>query len=401
MPITASSFSAATSQPGLVLSVGKEGSWDEAGVGHPVVRYYLGDNEQRWFLWFTGRSSTCHDIDDIFPSSGSIGVAVSSDGVHWSRGDGNIVGARGEARASDVGRVLSPNSDWWWHDTCHMHVSDVQILSNSSVATGVGVYWCFYSGGNFEEAAVPEGMLSVDTDGAPGGDQSYPSTMEGVRLRPGLAMSQDGRNFARIEGDHHTGALFDVGEDGEWDSLFIGAPQVVAAGPRDMRMYYHSYDAARKKYVVGLATSPDGFKWTKQGPIFHGGAADSDFDGLGVTGRCVVKDIDTKKYFMFYEGVAADGRRSIGVAVSDDGIGGWKRHSEPILEASNESGAWDCGSVGTPWAVSMAQGRWRLYYSGRAEPTNGAWRGIGLALSEADGRTGSNGAPVVFKRRGC
>lgn len=39
-------------------------------------------------------------------------------------------------------------------------------------------------------------------------------------------MSQDGRNWARIEAEHHTGALFDVGAPGEWDELFIGAPQV-------------------------------------------------------------------------------------------------------------------------------------------------------------------------------
>lgn len=55
---------------------------------------------------------------------------------------------------------------------------------------------------------------------AEGGD------LEGLRLRPGLAMSQDGRNWARIESEHHTGALFDVGQEGEWDELFIGGPQV-------------------------------------------------------------------------------------------------------------------------------------------------------------------------------
>jgi len=52
------------------------------------------------------------------------------------------------------------------------------------------------------------------------------------RLRPGLAMSQDGRNWARIEGPHHTGALFDVGEEGEWDQLYIGSPQVHMSGLR-------------------------------------------------------------------------------------------------------------------------------------------------------------------------
>ncbi len=46
------------------------------------------------------------------------------------------------------------------------------------------------------------------------------------RTRPGLAMSQDGRNWARIEGEHHSGALFDVGEEGAWDAAFVAAPQV-------------------------------------------------------------------------------------------------------------------------------------------------------------------------------
>ncbi len=33
--------------------------------------------------------------------------------------------------------------------------------------------------------------------------------IEGMRLRPGLAMSQDAKNWARIEGDHHTGVYTD------------------------------------------------------------------------------------------------------------------------------------------------------------------------------------------------
>ena len=50
------------------------------------------------------------------------------------------------------------------------------------------------------------------------------------RTRPGLAMSQDGRNWARIEGEHHSGALFDAGEGGEWDAAFVGAPMVRNGG---------------------------------------------------------------------------------------------------------------------------------------------------------------------------
>jgi hypothetical protein len=71
---------------------------------------------------------------------------------------------------------------------------------------------------------------------------------------------QDGRNWARIEAEHHTHALFDIGEKGEWDSLFAAGPQVVAAGPKDMRLYYHSYDASCSCYAVGVATSVDGIR---------------------------------------------------------------------------------------------------------------------------------------------
>ena len=31
-------------------------------------------------------------------------------------------------------------------------------MSNSSVNTGVGVWWMFYSGGSFEETAAPAGL---------------------------------------------------------------------------------------------------------------------------------------------------------------------------------------------------------------------------------------------------
>ena len=89
----------------------------------------------------------------------------------------------------------------------------------------------FYTGGDFQPVAPPSNLPGPTTDVAGGQD---PAPVEGLRMRPGLAMSQDGRNWARIEADHHTGALFDVGEPGEWDELFIGTPQVRQALPGSM-----------------------------------------------------------------------------------------------------------------------------------------------------------------------
>lgn len=38
----------------------------------------------------------------------------------------------------------------------------LQMFSNDAVNTGVGVYWMFYSGGSFEEAAVPSGFPGAE-----------------------------------------------------------------------------------------------------------------------------------------------------------------------------------------------------------------------------------------------
>ena len=107
-------------------------------------------------------------------------------------------------------------------------------------------------------------------------------------------------------------------------------------------------------------------------------------------------DPDKKRFLMFYEAVAADGTRSIGVATSPDGRSKWTRATAPLLAPSSEPGAWDAGGVGAPCAVPMAGGRWRLYYAAKPERGPGRWEGVGLALS-AQGAADAFAAP--FKRR--
>jgi hypothetical protein len=57
-----------------------------------------------------------------------------------------------------------------------------QVFSNSSVSSGVGVYWMFYTGGDFSPLPAPQGL--------PGAEAG--AEVEGLRMRPGLAMSQVG-----------------------------------------------------------------------------------------------------------------------------------------------------------------------------------------------------------------
>ena len=386
----------------------------------PQVRCYVGDNEQRWFMWYSARDSPAPadgSVAAVAPGAGAVGVATSGDGVLWRRWSPNNSKSNEEAPppSSSSSPILEPNGDWWWHDTHHVSVSDVQIFSSGAVASTGGVYWMFYSGGSFEKHALPEGITSSSSSSSRSSSSSSSSgsssaEVEGARTRAGLALSQDGRHWARIEADHHTGALLDAGEEGRWDSSFIAAPQVVAAGPRDMRMYYHSFDERTRKWTVGVSLSEDGLKWSRGEPVFCGGggsgeendenvenstpSSPSSFDAAGAASRHVVFDSETKQYVMVYEAVARDDERSIGVAVSKDGLRGWRRVSDkPVLEASSSSSSnssspsssWDDGGVGAPCLVPMAGGKWRLYYSGRAKGSApGAWCGVGLALMASD-----------------
>ncbi|CAI9096559.1 OLC1v1032738C1 [Oldenlandia corymbosa var. corymbosa] len=360
---------------GLVFGLGLQGSWDNAEIGSPVVKRYLGDEEERWYMWYHGSSKGN-------PSMDSIGLAVSSNGIHWERGEATV------KSSNDVGLTLNCSDDWWAFDTQGIRPCEVVIMSSTKVRANNALYWLYYTGYNAEKVdsldsslqfniSNPEILNSGANSGAEGDIVSRIS-----KSLPGLAMSQDGRHWARIEGEHHSGALFDVGSKGEWDSTFIASPQVVYHRAGDVRMYYHSFDVENGHFAVGMARSRDGIKWVKLGKIIGGGSKGM-FDELGVINAYIVKNKKDGKYVMAYEGVAGNGRRSIGMAVSDDGLKRWRKLQDwPVLMPSEEAGSWDAEGVGSPCLVQIegdgAVDEWRLYYRGfdREGKT-----GIGLAVS--------------------
>lgn len=448
---------------------------------------------------------------------------MSSDGINWKRGAGPVEGSRA---ADDAGACMeSDGSDWWTLDTHSLAVSDVQMFSSAAVNSGTGVYWMFYTGCNFDDAAAPEALQRLVGAAA---------DAEGLCGRPGLAMSQVRRlppqlfvpqagtgcrrasSWLRVP-EPQVVAVVASGARTGWGATCVrllwaplglralresrrptvgarlgqaaagvatAAARCGGAGPQGavscrtaatgrgsrrtttrmrcsaagrrgsgtrstsarrrfsqpgrrtcgcgtirttpdssasawasqrqrmassallpprppatcLPMHPSRRRVLRCAHACGVAGAPCATRavlcrWEKQGPVFEGGPQ-GGFDEAGAGARCVVRDVDSRRYFMFYEGVAADGRRSIGVAVSEDGRGGWQRHEEPVLRAG-EGGAWDAAEVGAPCAVSMAAGRWRLYYSGRG--ADGVWGGVGVALSE-EGHAW-NGAPTKFRRR--
>jgi hypothetical protein len=114
--------------------------------------------------------------------------------------------------------------------------------------------------------------------------------------------------------------------------------------------------------------------------VLEGGRPGS-FDERGVRHGHVIRDCATSRYVMVYEGVDADERVSIGMAVSEDGLKAWRRCSEvPVLRPSVEEEAWDAASVGSLCLVQMDGAYdWRLYYMGVGIDREAS---IGMAYSE-------------------
>jgi hypothetical protein len=108
------------------------------------------------------------------------------------------------------------------------------------------------------------------------------------------------------------------------------------------------------------------------------------------------------KYLMFYEGVDAAGRSSIGLAISDDGLNNWRRHPSPVLSGDSAApDAWDRGGCGQPYAVGMAGGRYRVYYAGKGADSVGRaapFDGVGLALTDVEAGSMLEGVPAALKR---
>ncbi|KAL4569508.1 hypothetical protein LXL04_025147 [Taraxacum kok-saghyz] len=352
---------------GLVLDLGVDGSWDSFEIGSPVVKRFLSDEEERWYMWYHGRTGGNLDTP-------SIGLAVSSNGIHWERGKGGV------QSSSDVGLILKSSTDWWAFDTNGVMPGETMVMSSSKIRASNAVYWMYYTGFSNEK------IESLDNDNSLDFILQNPDNIvkkggygKICRSLPGLAMSQDGRHWARIEGEHHSGSLFDLGSETEWDSMFIASPKVVFHSNGDLRMYYHSFDSQKGHFGIGMARSRDGMKWVKLGKIIGGGLV-GNFDEYGVMNPCVVKNKKDGGYLMVYEGVGVDGRRSIGLARSSDGLKDWGRvGGEPILEYVE--GCWDDEGVGSPYLVHMEgeEDEWRLYYKGMGK--NGR-SGIGMAVSD-------------------
>ena len=354
---------------GRVLTPGSSGDgwWDGRCAAMPVV-LPPSNAQGKWKCFYYGRPSDKWNVDlPAFLPTGVSGVAESDDGLSWSRVAGPL----------DEGAVLRPVDDPDAFDHVHLGITDVFPLSGGS-------YAALYFGGSAEEVSLGMG----------------PGPIKGFKMRPGAATSRDGHGLVWERSDD-TNPLLEVGAPGTWDSNFCSwaraLPLDASRPDGEWLMTYHALmppgtdGESSPRWAVGAAVSRSGhplgpYAKVEGGPVLRGGEPGS-FDEAGIGTRHVVHDPDGDGLVMVYEGVAADGRHRLGLARSADGLT-WSKVSGlgpdpggPIFQGTAaEDDAWDNGNVGTPWAVRLADGRWRLYYVG----TSSKGRTVAIGAAEAD-----------------
>ena len=228
---------------------------------------------------------------------------------------------------------MSENQDdWWSFDTSHVGLGDITVSTNGDPRDldSIGAWFCYYFGGDYNEDSA--GRV-------------------GTAMKIGVAVSQDGINWCRVEGGGPTGEAIELDEEGENDRVLVGWPQVINHSNEEFRMYYSTYHETSGTWQISLATSSDGLLWTKKGPVFKAPDEKENseaWDCKGVHRHHIIrKRSGDQNYVMFYEGINKEGIHAIGLASSGDGIH-WKREgSSPIFEANrSEENAWDCSTVG-------------------------------------------------------
>ena len=140
--------------------------------------------------WYHGRGES-FDGDNKLPplSTGRIGRATSRNGLHWVREE------LGSLSEDIEGVSLGLNKEsWWGFDTAHVGLGQVLLpMSTPAVMTEGGVYLMYYMGGSFEETKLTQ-YLEQELDGF------EDATIQGMNMKIGVALSQDGKTFGRVEG---------------------------------------------------------------------------------------------------------------------------------------------------------------------------------------------------------
>jgi hypothetical protein len=247
-----------------------------------------------------------------------------------------------------------------------------------------GIYIMYYMGGSYEETPLGDYMDLKDLPAT----AARQAKITGMKMKIGVAVSQDGISWGRVEGDDPTGACMVPYDKSDKDAatmfssdeainqddimpeeLYCAWPEVVV--DMDARkqsesfvMFYSTMTKLDKKKCIAYAISEDGFRFYKRGlclePDDNTSTDSTSLDDAGGCARCtVVRDAtydadsatwkqDATGWTMYYEGVSlVDKKHRILKATSQD-LQTWTKTGNVALDVGQGDDAWDAYGVGSP-----------------------------------------------------
>jgi hypothetical protein len=225
-----------------------------------------------------------------------IGYATSYDGIEWTQ-------------PQPVDLTLGSIGTW---DSKSMTVGPI-ILTNNQ-------YFMFYQGSN------------------------------GNKIQIGLATSINGVNWIKQANPV-------IVPNAPWESSHIGATDIIKIGDI-YSLYYHGVDASGNT-TINLATSPDGFTWTKcsTNPILR---ATQSWELSG--GIYFPSIIDDNGIFKMLYSSRTPNNEGFGIATSFDGIAWTKESLTPFFSVQTSQSRW-ANSIGYPCWRKFGN-EYHIYYSG-------------------------------------
>lgn len=143
------------------------------------------------------------------------------------------------------------------------------------------------------------------------------------------------------------------GPAGAWDAVDVLNPSVARRGATFFN-FYSGYDG--RTWRTGLATSPDGVTWQKQGSVLQ---PDAPWEGHYIAANGAA--LDRQGEFWYWYQAGEQDHPQIGLARSRDGLH-WRKEPQPVLPHGPYM-SWDESAVGDPYALEL-DGWLYLYYLG-------------------------------------
>lgn len=232
-----------------VLTLGPQGSWDSSEVGLGSVYW----NGTRFLMWYRGVSPRFE--------SGAIGLAISVDGVSWTKYSGNP--------------VLRPGP------------VDQRFMTTPNVVKTSDLFSMWYAARATDDPPTSQIQRIL-----------YATSFDGVRWQKYIGVP-----LITLEPTPTPGA---------WDSGSVYSPTVFYDGT-NYGMWYSALNETFLEPRIGFATTKDGTSWKKfsSNPVLSPGPPGS-WDSGGVENPNII--IGKVGFMLYYDGIGEMASGSIGFA---------------------------------------------------------------------------------------